>query len=300
MESVGFSGNHCTRSVKVMPNEQGQDDGCARDPASQVLPFSCMSTLCLLQSLVRWKAMTPHKGGFRKEDAKDAAVCFLAGLLSSSYGYEWTVDIVLAQRWELYWPGKGPVMKPDLSLKVVQGMICLEPWCQLAAQLGNQSLAKKWLVECQRASPGSPGSADVVAVLLRTCSDISCDSLYKQLLWACSVKVEVAIVQSLKSGDRFHDIQATHCDIMGLLSNPSRLCHELWRYSEASRRASEGCVTFSVATDKAHVTALPLSNTLVTLPSTAFVCAPQASFTPLHPFLFSLFVSLAACSSNHI
>ena len=65
-ESVGFRGNHCIRSRKLMPDEPFPNDGCGRDPACDVLPLSSMSTLCLLQSLVRWKATSAHKGGLTK------------------------------------------------------------------------------------------------------------------------------------------------------------------------------------------------------------------------------------------
>ena len=97
------------------------------------------------------------------------------------------------------------------------------------------------------------------------------------------MKVEIAIVQSLRSGVSHNDIDATQTDIMALLYHPKRLCRELWRYIEASRRVSAGNVIFSVSIDKAHVTALPLSKTLVALvDETAFICVPQA----VHPCMY--------------
>ena len=142
---------------------------------------------------------------------------------------------------------------------------------------------------CERASAGSAGHSSLVDVLLHTAEEPSCEGLYKQLLWTCSVKVELAIVQSLSSGVSHNDIDATQTDIMALMHHPKRLCHELWRYTKASRRVSAGNVTFSVSTDKAHVTALPLSNTLVTLvDETAFICVPQAMYLCMYLYVLVL------------
>ena len=59
-----------------------------------------------------------------------------------------------------------------------------------------------------------------------------------------------------------------------------------WGPMGASRRVSAGNVTFSVSTDKAHVTALPLSNTLVTLvDETAFICVPQAMYLCMYLYV---------------
>ena len=286
LESVGFRGNHCIRSKKLMPDQPVPNDGCGRDPACDVLPFSSMSTLSLLQSLVRWKAMSAQKGGLRHKPTQQAVVCYLAGLLASACGEDWTLDIALSHAWECHWPGKGPELQPHLRLRVHNGMINLEPWGVMAQLHGPSSLASRWLRVCEKASAGTPGHSSLIDVLLHTAGEPSCEGLYKQLLWTCSVKVELAIVQSLSSGVSHNDIDATQTDIMALMHHPKRLCHELWRYTEASRRVSAGNVTFSVSTDKAHVTALPLSNTLVTLvDETAFICVPQAMYLCMYLYV---------------
>ena len=75
--------------------------------------------------------MSPQKGGLRHKPTQEAVVCYLAGLLASACGEDWTLELVVSHGWQCYWPGKGPDVQSNLRLSVYNGMTNLQVWAGL-------------------------------------------------------------------------------------------------------------------------------------------------------------------------
>ena len=197
MANIGFRGFHIIQSRNSL--ESGQElTPRAKDPATDVLPEPVMTTLCLLQCLLRWGVAKPTHGGLRDPAGQAAALSLARGLLRSTVGQNtFTLPVYFDNSWESVWP-KKPEVAPCLMLDIVGGDVQLEPWIALCSD-GRKKLPCDWLREVQLCTGASPSSAALFDVLIRVAVESSCKGLFRQLLWTSALKIEIVLATAIKT-----------------------------------------------------------------------------------------------------
>ena len=197
MTQMGFSGAHCIPSRKAEASHKKVE---CRDVFKDALAGSVISTCCLVQLLVRWSAMKPQQGGLRHPKAQAAALSMLDGLLASTVDVsgEWTLPVHFCRVWQCEWPCLD-TRAADVLLSVKDGIVDLQPWVDLPVH-GLATVGGEWLREVQLAGGGRAGKVALSQVLLRIVDKSVHSSLLGQLIWACTIKVEFALVTYMKQG----------------------------------------------------------------------------------------------------
>ena len=274
VSKMGFQGSHCLPSRRA---EDPQGKIQCRDVLKDMIHGSAVSTCCLLQLLVRWSSMKPNLGGLRSTKAQAAALSMLHGLLASTLGVagDWTLPVHFQRGWKCQWPCLD-TRAADVALHCQGDIVDVQSWADLPDERLSD-LGEEWLREVQLAGGGTPGKVAMSQLLVRLAGISSCSPLLHQLIWTCTIKVEIALLHALNQGPRKGGIHVTTTDIMSLLWKPKLLAHELFKYQQGCRDATKDTHCLSFSTDKAQVTGFGMCNTVFALADNrAIIAVPQA------------------------
>ena len=282
MLQLGFKGCHVIQRRRSLQACGDAGTLADRDPASMTIPDTCMSTLTLLQQLLRWTAAKVQQGGLRDPGGQAAAMCFAKGLLDSTCSQSpFAMPIWFNELWECQWPCL-PEVPPDLNVNIVNGNLCLTEWVKMCSGDGiTIGLAADWLRQLQ-SSMTDAHAPSLFGVLKHLAIDQACKGLFKQVLWSAALRIEQVIVHVISNpgtstGNMIH---AQTLDLLKFLWQPKQLSHELYKYVLSTKVASRPSACgphYTFSTDKANVCGVNLANAIVGLPSNvAFQCVPQA------------------------
>ena len=106
-------------------------------------------------------------------------------------------------------------------------------------------------------------------------------SLHRQLLYQLAVCLEMALMISLRKGSGLGQVKVKHDNIMDLLQDPKRLCHELHRYRLSCIEVIRSTLNLIFATDKANCNGLNLFNSVLASPDNkGMLLVPQVVLIP--------------------
>lgn len=273
LTSMGFPAIHLMLSVVGLSICDAASSLC------RFLPTAAASTLAILALLVRWSVCGANRGGMKDDSARRAASEFFKAFVSwaNQQGATWSLVLDLVDdHWRCTWPRPQPAAEQFVLHVDDEGGIDLNSWEHtiLAANLAKGHPLRRWF-HALNASAAIP--MNVAELLERSCSSAACQGLFPQVLWQTACRVDSAVEASLGAGYGGPCV----CSLTGadaLWGSAKEVDYNLAKYLASCQTNFCKPQFMSLATDKASVRGLSLSNTVAVMPNNlAMIMAPQVA-----------------------
>jgi hypothetical protein len=244
---------------------------------NRCLPTPCMCTNSLIFMLTRWASSSRCKGALNSDSARSQAVVVRAGILSAMpKDVACTMSIDLhSPNWSCRWPRPDSVQMFSANVILENGVLDLSAIIALASGVDPHSVAKDWM---DLIVGVVDDKCEVGRFLDLTFAVPKLSGLFSQLCLALSVHVEK--VYGALSQEKHNKSDRRACVWTWLdgidAKTPEQIDRFLARYMLASQAAMRHHSCFSMATDAAHITGMPMSNTLLgNSGGVVVLCAPH-------------------------
>ena len=248
------------------------------------LPEPAVSSLGLLSLLIRWSeddTKTALKAcDHSTTNAADLLVQLVNACCQLRQGEtSWCFTLVLDSCWKPAWPAAEPLDDGSSVITLAvngDGTVDLEPW-RLAA-VGGNFLAEQWWAILESNLKASSNSCLSFGWLMTFLGNRSMnESLFRQFLYACSLRLERLLGFNAKLGDKMvlaSDAVRFVFDGSGekipVHQQPYRCAAYVYYAKTRIQRPRD----FGIATDKGWAHGLPLCTTIMTVPSNFGAVAP--------------------------
>jgi hypothetical protein len=263
-------------SANVLYGSGGLQVDDALSSTDRFLPTQACSPLGFIVLCARWMSTNFSCGGLRDGKCRAAVGMLLTSFLgiANKAGEHWQIQLS-SKTWFDNWP------RPSFSINPVHvwvndmGIVNLTP---IKEAIHNGTLPKGSVIRQFWAVVKPHIDEQECTILLLTvftvCVNRPCQSVFRQFAWHAASRIQSRINPC--SIDDIADVTVTFQATDTMWGNNRAIDYNLSRYVDACRAQCRFPKHVSLATDKATVQGMSLSNTIVCLPSnTAMLMVPQ-------------------------
>lgn len=247
--------------------------------STRFLPTGACTSLALLWLLVRWSLLPVQRGGFRDEWQRLHAREMLMRVLEACCKGEgeWNISVVFDDDWTKDPPRPTIVRDEPLVFPIVDGRLDISVWRELVDDcvLPRGHCIRKWW---RLLDIGDTTQNDTIELgdFMQKClrrDDLA--SIARQTLWAAASRLEE---QLLGDGSANEIVSCGDSVVDSLRGSGKEVDLTLVKYVESMKLAIGRPQYLSLATDKASIKGLSLSNAVaVTSSNVAGLLPPQVA-----------------------
>lgn len=261
-----------------LPRQYANDvEKNGQDPGRHLGWPSCHTGALVLWLFV-WAFAKPHEGGFRDLGDRQAAACFLRGLIGAAFGAQWHMVVFLVAD-----AHRTPPMPPTggLPRRIVvtaDGMLDIGAWRRhCLAESGTLVVADVLRLPIMSSRETSAPLYDVIAeIASHMASSRPLQNIFSQLVWGLSERLDRNIESIFRGGGALAGLRVDSCG-----ADAGRQRAELLQGHLASQRLAgehpDAWLHNSCCLDKSRVSGLGKQNAAFAVPeNTVWWAPPQA------------------------